>query len=67
MPDMLAYASGPEWDCDEDYIDIPGVYECWRSGYIDGQAKSDFNNTRNEECKDKGNQYDTGFSAADKN
>ena len=44
-------------------IDISGACECWHSGYIDGQAKNDFNNTRNEECK-CGNQYDAGFSAA---
>ncbi|MGC1134979.1 MAG: hypothetical protein WA941_19270 [Nitrososphaeraceae archaeon] len=33
---MLAYASGPEWNYDEDYIDIPGACECWHSGYMNG-------------------------------
>jgi hypothetical protein len=61
---LLVYA-GPEWDCDEDYIDIPGACECWHSGYVNG-TNDVFNQTINEECKDKGNQYYAGFTAANK-
>ncbi|MGH9953298.1 MAG: hypothetical protein ACRD5J_16900 [Nitrososphaeraceae archaeon] len=62
-----AYASGPEWDCDEDFIDIPGACNCWHSGYMNGTIGfSAFNVTENEECKDKGDQYQAGFDAASK-
>lgn len=61
----LVYASGPEWDCDENYIDIPGACECWHSGYVNGTNDA-FNQTMNEECKDKGNQYYSGFTTANK-
>jgi len=67
VPAPLAYASGPEWDCDEDFIDIPGACNCWHSGYMNGTVGfSAFNVTENEECKDKGNQYQAGFDAASK-
>ncbi len=61
---LLVYA-GPEWDCDEDYIDIPGACNCWHSGYVNG-TNNVFNQTMNEECKDRGNQYYAGFTAANK-
>lgn len=35
---------------------IPGAPECWYDGYADGQDHP-FNQDKNEECKDKGNQY----------
>jgi hypothetical protein len=61
IPKFIAYASGPEWDCDEGFIDIPGACECWHDGY----TASVFNESRNNECVDKGNQYYAGFTAAD--
>lgn len=60
MPKFIAYASGPEWDCDEDFIDIPGACQCWHDGYTTDK----FNQSRNNECVDKGNQYYAGFIAA---
>ena len=40
---------------------------CWHSGYMNGTIGfSAFNVTENEECKDKGNQYQAGFDAASK-
>jgi hypothetical protein len=60
MPKFIAYASGPEWDCDEDFIDIPGACQCWNDGY----TANKFNQTRNNECVVKGNQYYAGFTAA---
>jgi len=61
---LLVYA-GPEWDCDEDYIDIPGACNCWHSGYVNG-TNDVFNQTMSEECNDRGNQYYAGFTAANK-
>jgi hypothetical protein len=57
---LVVYAGGPERDYDERYEDIPGTNECWYDGYADGQDHP-FNHDRNEECKDKGNQYYRAF------
>jgi hypothetical protein len=57
---QFVYAGGPERDYDEAYEDIPGANECWYDGYADGQDNP-FNHDRNEECKDKGNQYYRAF------
>ena len=54
------YASGPEYDYNEKYENIPGVVDCWHDGYVDGQG-SDLNQDRNDECRDVGNQYYEGF------
>lgn len=54
------YASGAARDYDEAYEDVPGAPECWYDGYEDGQ-NNPFNEDRNEECKDKGNQYYRAF------
>jgi hypothetical protein len=66
---VIVYASGPEWDCDQNYSDIPGACECWHDGYTDGNTTEStaiaFNNTKNDECRDKGNQYEAGFNAAE--
>jgi hypothetical protein len=53
----------PEWDCDEDYIDIPGACRCWNAGYTDGIENS-FNQTKDGECRNKGNQYFMGFDTS---
>lgn len=56
----FVYAGGPEWDYDERYEDIPGAPECWHDGYLDG-GDNPFDHDRNEECRDKGNQYYRAF------
>jgi hypothetical protein len=66
---MDVYGSGPEWDCDEDYTNIPGACQCWHDGYTDATNNTaivKFNEVRDDECKDKGNQYSAGFEAASK-
>lgn len=55
-----AYAGGPRMDWDERYEDIPGAPECWVDGFDDGQ-NNPFEHERNDECKDKGNQYYRAF------
>ena len=55
-----AYGSGAARDYDEAYEDVQGANECWYDGYADGQNEP-FNEDRNEECKDKGNQYYRAF------
>jgi hypothetical protein len=62
MPKFIAYATGPEWDCDEDFIDIPGACLCWNEGYTADR----FNQSRSDECANKGNQYFAGFTAANR-
>jgi hypothetical protein len=57
---QYVYAGGPEWDCDDRYDQIPDACNCWHDGYIDGQDHP-FDHDRNEECKDKGNQYYEAF------
>lgn len=56
----VVHAGGSERDYDERYKNIPGAPECWYDGYADGQDHL-FNHDRNEECKDKGNQYYRAF------
>lgn len=57
----FVYAGGgPEWDYDERFEDIPGAPECWHDGYID-RRDNPFDYDRNEECRDKGNQYYRAF------
>lgn len=48
------------WDYSEKYEDVPGAPECYHDGYLDGQ-NDDFDHGRNKECKDKGNEYYSGF------
>ena len=56
------YASGPEYDYDEKYENVPGAPECWYDGYADGK-NNPFNHDRNDECDNEGmgNQYYRAF------
>ena len=56
------YAGGPRHDYDESYEGVPGAAECWTDGFDDGVNDS-FDENRDEECKDKGDQYSRGFNA----
>jgi hypothetical protein len=57
-----AYAGGPRMDWDERYEDIPGAPECWVDGFDDG-LENPIDQERNEECRDKGDQYYRGWLA----
>jgi len=57
---LVVHAGGLERDYDERYKDVQGAPECWYNSYADGQDHP-FNHDRNEECKDKSNQYYRAF------
>jgi len=38
----------PEWDCEENYIDIDGACECWHDGRVD-DLDHPFDEDRNAE------------------
>lgn len=54
------FGGGPRLDWDERYEDIPGAPECWVDGYDAGFANV-FDDDRDGECKDKGDQYSASW------
>ena len=47
-------------------IDIPGTCQCWHDGYTASAADEEFNHTKSDESKVKGNRYEAGFNAVKK-
>lgn len=60
MQGTYVYSTRLEHDYDERYEDILGAPEWWYDGYKDGQDHP-FSHDRNEEYKEKGNQYYRAF------
>jgi hypothetical protein len=60
IPTANVYAGGPRHDYDDRYSHIPRAPECWTDGYDAGFANK-YDEDRDGECENKGDQYNVGF------